>query len=230
VAVKGFYDDVEEIEDSAKEAIAEIPRYGAARARELWVSRDPKDTVRLEEVMYEPALNVRRLAAGNPRGQDESTIASSASASLEIRLAKGMDHRAVLDQIVEHFRGQGFLVVESEPSEAVRMEYPRIVRVTRRPGHNAVRTSMDLPIAKRAVAALEASRGRVIKLPATGTDLPLDALDEVLGAPIIIVPIADPDDRRHGPNENIRLQSLWDGIETMAALLAMDDGMEEGAE
>jgi hypothetical protein len=34
-------------------------------------------------------------------------------------------------------------------------------------------------------------------------------------------PIANHDDNQHAVNENLRLQNLWDGIETMPALLAM---------
>jgi acetylornithine deacetylase/succinyl-diaminopimelate desuccinylase-like protein len=32
---------------------------------------------------------------------------------------------------------------------------------------------------------------------------------------------ANHDDNQHAANENLRLQNLWDGIETMAALIAM---------
>jgi acetylornithine deacetylase/succinyl-diaminopimelate desuccinylase-like protein len=54
-----------------------------------------------------------------------------------------------------------------------------------------------------------------------GGSLPIAPIAEVLRAPVIIVPIANHDNNQHGHNENIRLQNLWDGIETMAALLAM---------
>jgi len=36
------------------------------------------------------------------------------------------------------------------------------------------------------------------------------------------VPIANSDNNQHSAKENIRLQNLWDGIETMAALEAME--------
>jgi hypothetical protein len=36
------------------------------------------------------------------------------------------------------------------------------------------------------------------------------------------VPIANHDDNQHAHNENIRIRNLWDGIETMAALFAME--------
>jgi len=40
------------------------------------------------------------------------------------------------------------------------------------------------------------------------------------GTPTIILPIANHDDNQHAPNENLRLQNLWDGIETFAGLFA----------
>jgi acetylornithine deacetylase/succinyl-diaminopimelate desuccinylase-like protein len=38
----------------------------------------------------------------------------------------------------------------------------------------------------------------------------------------ITVPIANHDNNPHSSNENIRLRNLWDGIETMAALMLME--------
>jgi hypothetical protein len=38
----------------------------------------------------------------------------------------------------------------------------------------------------------------------------------------ITVPIANYDNNQHSSNENIRVQNLWDGIATMAALEAME--------
>jgi acetylornithine deacetylase/succinyl-diaminopimelate desuccinylase-like protein len=38
----------------------------------------------------------------------------------------------------------------------------------------------------------------------------------------ITIPIANYDNNQHSRNENIRLQNLWDGVETMAALMQME--------
>jgi len=51
--------------------------------------------------------------------------------------------------------------------------------------------------------------------------VPLFMIDEILYVPTISVPIANHDNNQHSYNENIRVQNLWDGIELMAALLAM---------
>jgi hypothetical protein len=43
----------------------------------------------------------------------------------------------------------------------------------------------------------------------------------VIGATTITVPIANHDNNQHAENENLRVGNLWDGIETMAAIMTM---------
>jgi acetylornithine deacetylase/succinyl-diaminopimelate desuccinylase-like protein len=61
----------------------------------------------------------------------------------------------------------------------------------------------------------------VVLLPTMGGTVPLDAMERASGTRTITVPIANHDDNQHAANENLRLQNLWDGAETMAALMAM---------
>jgi acetylornithine deacetylase/succinyl-diaminopimelate desuccinylase-like protein len=43
----------------------------------------------------------------------------------------------------------------------------------------------------------------------------------VLKVPTFGLSIVNFDNNQHGPNENLRIQNLWEGIESMAALLTM---------
>jgi acetylornithine deacetylase/succinyl-diaminopimelate desuccinylase-like protein len=88
-------------------------------------------------------------------------------------------------------------------------------------GYNAVRTPMDLPIAQEVIEAVKSARKDVVLLPTMGGSVPLGAMERAARTRTITVPIANYDDNQHAANENLRLQNLWDGVETMAALLAM---------
>jgi acetylornithine deacetylase/succinyl-diaminopimelate desuccinylase-like protein len=59
----------------------------------------------------------------------------------------------------------------------------------------------------------------LVQLPTMGGSLPLYLIDEVVGSPILILPIANHDNNQHGKDENLRLQNLWDAIEIYAAVL-----------
>ena len=113
-------------------------------------------------------------------------------------------------------------MTDTTPDRAMLLAHPKVALVVRgRLGYNAVRTPMDLPIGQAVIAAVESARGPVVRLPTMGGSVPLEMIEEAAGARPIIVPIANYDDNQHAANENLRLQNLWDGIETMAALEAM---------
>ena len=61
-----------------------------------------------------------------------------------------------------------------------------------------------------------------MKLPTLGGTLPIDVFDDVLSAPVVVLPIANHDNNQHSHNENIRLRNLWDGVVTLGAVLTME--------
>src|SRR5260370_27352576 len=81
---------------------------------------------------------------------------------------------------------------------------------------------MDLPISVAAVTAVQAtSIMPIVKLPTAGGSLPLSIITDHLRTVTMTVPIANYDNTQHAENENLRLQNLWDGRETMAATMTM---------
>ncbi len=50
--------------------------------------------------------------------------------------------------------------------------------------------------------------------------LPLFHFVEQLGATVITVPTVNADNSQHAPNENLRLDNVWDAIGVIAELMA----------
>ena len=222
VLVKDFYSGVLPYSATERRAIAEAPGFEKDLKRELLLARVDGGGETLDDLLGKPSLNIRGLQSAGVGAQSRNVIPATATASIDIRLVKGVDHKTEVDRVVAHIQKQGYFVTETDPDEDMRLSHPRIARIVRGSGYNAVRTSMDLDISKRVIRAVEAARGRVVKLPTLGGSLPLAVFDDVLKTPVIVVPIANHDNNQHGHNENIRLQNLWDGVETMAALLTME--------
>jgi acetylornithine deacetylase/succinyl-diaminopimelate desuccinylase-like protein len=79
-----------------------------------------------------------------------------------------------------------------------------------------------LPISIAVLQAVASTAKQpIVRLPSSGGSLPLSLITASLQTVTITVPIANYDNNQHAENENIRLQNLWDGIETMAALMTM---------
>ena len=222
VLIRDFYKDTEPLSEAEQRAITAAPNIDAELRTELGLHRTLGDGQRLDELVNRPALNIQGIASAGVGKEMRNVIPDAATAGIGLRMAKGDDYRRLQDRVIEHIRSQGYHVVDSEPGMASRLRYPRICRVTRREGYNGVRAPLDSEIARRVVAAVEAARGPAIKLPTMGGSLPIAPIFERMGAPVIIVPIANHDNNQHGHNENLRLENLWDGIETMAALLALE--------
>jgi acetylornithine deacetylase/succinyl-diaminopimelate desuccinylase-like protein len=222
VLIDHFYDGIEPLTPAEKRALAEIPEVDRDLMDEFWLGSTEGSPKKLVELITEPALNIRGLASSRTGAQASNVIPSTATASIDLRLVKGMDHHVTAERLIEHIRSQGYFVVDHEPTPQERKEHPKVARAAEKAGgYNAARTPLDLPIAQDVIRAVEAARGPSVKLPTSGASVPLDMIEKALGTRTIDVPVANHDNNQHSYNENIRIQNLWDAIETMAALIAM---------
>jgi len=139
-----------------------------------------------------------------------------------LRLVLGNDVHRQAEKVIAHIKSQGFTIINHEPTDEERAHSPRLIRVDVASGYNAQRTSLDLPLAKAVGAAIQATTAEpVIRLPSMGASLPLIVIEQTMGTKIITVPVANYDDNQHAENENIKIQYLWEGIETYASLMTM---------
>jgi acetylornithine deacetylase/succinyl-diaminopimelate desuccinylase-like protein len=222
VLIEHFYEGIVPLSDDERRAIAAAPDADASLMRELWLGRTEGGGKKLVEMINLPSFNVRGINAGKTGDQVTNVVPARATASLDLRLVKGMDHTQTAGRVIEHIRKQGYYVLEGEPDAQVLMSHAKVARVTiGKGGYNASRTSMDLPISRELLATAESATGAVVKLPTIGGSVPLYMIERVLGAPAVMVPIANHDNNQHSANENLRVQNLWDGIELIAAVLAM---------
>jgi acetylornithine deacetylase/succinyl-diaminopimelate desuccinylase-like protein len=220
--VAHFYEGVEPLTEIEKRAIAEAPEVEAGLRRELWLGRTEGGGKKLIELLNYPSLNIRGMSSARTGAGASNVLPSTATASIDMRLVKGISPETAAARLFAHIRAQGYTIVENEPDARTRMDTPRLARVVVEPGgYAASRTSMDLPISQLVLQTAEAARGQVVKLPTMGGSVPLFMIEELLHAPTITVPIVNHDNNQHSYNENIRIQNLWDGIELIAALLAM---------
>ena len=220
--IDGFGDGAMPLSALEKQAVADAPDIGVELARELSLGRTLGDGEKIEMLVNRPLLNLRGISSGAVGRAARNIVPSTATASFDIRLVKGIDGGVALRRVIKHVVGRGYHVVDKDPDAATLRAHPKVAKISSAEGgYNAVRASMDLPISKKVIAAVESVRGPAVKVPTMGGSLPMAVFEEMLQRPLIIVPIANHDNNQHSHDENIRIQNLWDGIETMAALLAM---------
>ena len=69
------------------------------------------------------------------------------------------------------------------------------------------------------VDALSAGGRELVRLPTLGGSMPFATFSERM--PTVGFSMVNHDNNQHGPDENLRLRNLWEGIEMMAAILTM---------
>jgi len=221
VTIKGFYDDVTPLSPSEQKALNEVPSVDEQMKKELGISAAETKWVTLNEAINQPSLNINGMQSGNVGKQASNQIPTYATAVVDLRLVLGNDWKKQQQKVIDHIKAQGYYVTDKEPTDEERKNYTKIIKVIPdRDGTNAQRTSMDLPIVQKVIAAVKTtSKDQLVLQPTMGGTLPLFLFEKYLSAKTVTVPIANHDNNQHAENENIRIGNLFDGIETMGSLM-----------
>jgi acetylornithine deacetylase/succinyl-diaminopimelate desuccinylase-like protein len=221
ILIDHYSDDVRPVSAAERTALATMPPVEEQLMGELRLGRSEGAPAPLGERILLPALNISGLSGGRTGSTAANVIVAEASAFLDLRLVPDQQPERVKELIGAHLRKQGFHVVTSDPDSAERRAYQKIVKATFSPGYPAARTSPDIPAARALIAALQAGLDEpLITLPTSGGSDGTYIFHDVLGTPMIGLPISNHDNNQHAENENMRLRNLWDGIELYAGLLA----------
>ena len=223
VTIKGFYDDVQPLTVTEINALNEMPNVDEQMKNELGIVANEMNGKTLSESINLPSLNINGMQSGNVGKLASNVIPTTATAVLDLRLVVGNDWQRQQQKVIDHIRLQGYTVIDHEPTDDERKKHHKLIKVIRgKDGYNAQRTSMSLPITKKIVDAVKSTTNQqVVLIPTMGGSLPLFLFEKYLNAKTITVPIANHDNNQHAENENIRLLNLWNGIETMAAIMMM---------
>jgi acetylornithine deacetylase/succinyl-diaminopimelate desuccinylase-like protein len=226
--IPGFLDEVVPATDAERAAVAAIPAVEPALRAEFEIGGVEGGGAPLNETLLRPAINIRGLRAGNVGERASNTIATEARASIDFRLVPAQTPASVRAHVEEHLASLGWTVVSAPPDSATRVAHDKLVRLEWGPGYPAARTPLDAPFSSEVTRLVSALGREPVRTPTLGGSVPMylfrqpDPPGAPAGAPtpVIILPIANHDDNQHAPNENLRLQNLWDGIEMFATLFA----------
>jgi acetylornithine deacetylase/succinyl-diaminopimelate desuccinylase-like protein len=222
VLVKGFYDDVVPLSASEKEAILKIPDIEETLKKELGIAMPEGGGKKFIELLHLPTLNINGIKSADVGELSANIIPVKAEAVLDLRLVLGNEVNRQVDKVVEHIKLKGYYVLDREPTDEERQKYGKIIKITDGEGYLAQRTPFDIPIVQSMIKAIQSTVNYpVVLLPSAGGSLPLYLFEKYLGAKVISVPVVNYDNNQHAENENVQLSYLWEGIETMAAIMLM---------
>lgn len=223
VVIDGFYDDVTPLTPTEKKALAEAPNVESELAKEFGVARPERPDTRLEQKLNEPTLNVLQMESGGGfSAPGRTAIPASATARIAMRLVNGLDPARMNERVIAHVKKQGYVVViNRDPTDEERLANPRLARIDARGGNRATRVSMDEPLAQSVAKSLTRGSVTPVQLPTLGGSMPFGEFSEGLKLPTVGVSLVNHDNNQHGPDENLKLKNLWEGIDFLASIMTM---------
>jgi acetylornithine deacetylase/succinyl-diaminopimelate desuccinylase-like protein len=218
--IEGFYKDVPPLTASQRRILKSVPDDEPALLKLFGVARPDAVGESLQEAIQYPSLNIRGMHSGY---EDRTIIPPDATAAIDIRLVKETPSAHMVQLVRAHIEKQGYHVVEGEPTDAERAEFPKLARLRMsESASEAFRTEPDSPDALAVTQALERIWGAPPVLIRTmGGTVPIAAFIRELNVPAVSVPIVNFDNNQHGDNENLRMGNLWSGIVSLAAMIGM---------
>jgi acetylornithine deacetylase/succinyl-diaminopimelate desuccinylase-like protein len=206
VRVPGFYDGVRAPTELERKAMAQIPFDDAGVAASIGAAAldGPEDVPALERLMFWPTFNVTGITSGYTGPGFKTVLPAEATAQIDVRIVADQDPDRVYAVLRDHIAG----IAPEARLEKLGHYLPS-------------RTPLDSPYAHEVVDAVRAGFGEEpLLFPCAGGSSPEAEFSRALGVPAFHVPYGNPDQRNHGPDENMRLDYLLAGARTSAALFS----------
>jgi acetylornithine deacetylase/succinyl-diaminopimelate desuccinylase-like protein len=221
ITIPGFHDDVTSITPADRDLAIALSQTDDSLRATLGLAHTEASNAALGERIMRPALNIRGIRAGNVGNAASNAVPTSATVSLDIRLVPDQRPERIRQLMIAHLTSLGYTVTRDPAVAARSTDRSRTVLLSAGDGgYTSVRVPTTLPVVGAVRRLMARSYGQEpFVLPILGGSLPLFHFVEQLGATVITVPTVNADNSQHAPNENLRLQNLWDGIAVMAELM-----------
>ena len=219
VLVKGYYDGVT-LDDATLEILKSVPDNAEEINKNLAISTPEKVGAFYQESLQFPSLNIRGLGSGWVGENARTIVPSTATAELDLRLVPESDGNRLKSLVKEHIKSKGYHIMETVPTIEERMKYDKIVTITEGSVTNAFRTDLDNPFGKYLVRIMENKFGeKPVQIRIMGGTVPIAPFINELKIPAFLVPMVNPDNNQHSPNENLKIGQIAYGIETFYTIL-----------
>jgi acetylornithine deacetylase/succinyl-diaminopimelate desuccinylase-like protein len=222
VTIPGYYDGIS-IDDTTKDVLKSVPDSDAEISDKLQFKSAEKVGGFYQEALQYPSLNIRGLGSGWIGDKARTIVPESATAELDLRLVVETDGNRLKKLVKDHITKQGYTLYDHVPSKEERMAHDKVVTVTEGSVTDAFRTDLDNPYGQFLVNTLQNSFGKdVIQIRTTGGTVPIAPFINELKIPAFIVPMVNPDNNQHSPNENLRIGQLAYGIKAFYGMLTSE--------
>ena len=220
VLIKGYYDGIS-LDNATLAILKSVPDNADVINSNLAISNPEKVGGFYQEALQYPSLNIRGLGSGWVGEKARTIVPATATAELDLRLVPESDGTKLKNLVKEHIKNQGFHVMSTEPTLEDRLKFDKIVTIKEGSVTDAFRTDLNNPFGNNIVKTMESKFGeKPVQIRIMGGTVPISPFINELKIPAFIVPMVNPDNNQHSPNENLKIGQIAYGIKLFYALLS----------
>ena len=220
VLIKGYYDGIS-LDDATLAILKSVPDNADVINSNLAISNPEKVGGFYQEALQYPSLNIRGLGSGWVGEKARTIVPATATAELDLRLVPESDGTKLKNLVKEHIKNQGFHVMSTEPTMEDRLKFDKIVTIKEGSVTDAFRTDLNNPFGNNIVKTMESKFGeKPVQIRIMGGTVPISPFINELKIPAFIIPMVNPDNNQHSPNENLKIGQIAYGIKLFYALLS----------
>lgn len=220
VTIKGYYDGIS-LDEATKEVLKSVPDDAKAINAHLAIKTPDKVGSNYQEALQYPSLNVRGLGSGWIGDEVRTIVPGSATAELDLRLVPETDGSRLKGLVRKHIESQGFFITDKEPTKDLRMQHDKIAKVTESGVTDAFRTDLNNPYGNYLTNVLTKSfEEDVVRIRIHGGTVPIAPFINELNIPAFLLPLVNPDNNQHSPNENLKIGQIAYGIKAFYNVLS----------
>ncbi|QLG44264.1 M20/M25/M40 family metallo-hydrolase [Costertonia aggregata] len=220
VLISGYYDGIS-IDDKTMAILRDVPDNTENINGNLAIKTPEKVGAFYQEALQYPSLNIRGLGSGWIGQKARTIVPATATAELDLRLVPESDGTRLKKLVKKHIETQGFHITSDVPTKEERMVHDKIMMVIEGPVTDAFRTDLNDTYGTFLVNTLNKTFNEdVVQIRIMGGTVPIAPFINELKIPAFIVPMVNPDNNQHSPNENLRIGQIAYGIQAFYGILS----------
>lgn len=222
VLVPGYYEGIN-LDPETRALLSAVPEQEDLLLDRLQIAAPEQVGANYQESIQYPSLNIRGLQSGWTGSEARTIIPEKAVAELDLRLVPETPGQRQKDLIRDFLMQKGYYITDSDPDKETRMSHDNIVKFEEGSVTEAFRTTMDSKEALWLQNTMKAAFGQdLVNIRIMGGTVPIAPFINILDIPAIIVPMVNPDNNQHSPNENLSLERINYGLYLFEALFSSD--------
>ncbi len=219
VLIPGYYDGIE-LNSSVTEILKAVPDDPERIHGLLQIKSPEKVGGYYQEALQYPSLNVRGLSSGWVGPEARTIVPATATAELDLRLVPETDGNRLKGLVKKHLESLGYKITDGVPTAEMRASTDKWITVKEGSVTDAFRTPLDNPFGIHLVETLGTTFGQpVVQVRIMGGTVPIAPFINALDIPAFLLPLVNPDNNQHSPNENLRLGQIDYGLRALMAVL-----------